>query len=134
MSRKEFTMDMSRSRQELKKLMNEQTRLLNIFIASWPLVKGIVYQVEVKCGKVRCRCRNEEQRHKAWKIARSHQGINQTRCVALKDLHKYKKMARCYREFRKARERFVKITKEQIELINALEIGRRIEKVWEKKR
>jgi len=127
-------MDLGRTRQKLKKLITEQVQLEKIFIAPFPMVKGTVYQVSVKCGKSNCRCQREGQEHKAWLITRSHEGRSQTRCLALRDLYKYKKMAKSYRQFRKARERLVKISKEQIELINALEIGRRIEDVWEAKR
>jgi len=127
-------MDVSQARQKLKKLINEQARLVDCFISRIPLVKGTVYPIEVKCGKKGCRCEKEGKRHKAWQISRSHEGKSQTRCIGLGDLPKYKKMARYYRRFRKARERFVKLHKEQIELINVLEVGRRIEDIWERQR
>ena len=128
-SRQEVAMVISQCRKKLKKLALEESKFLKIFCGHLPLIKGTVYQVETQCGKSGCRCQRGEK-HKAWKITRSFEGKSQTRCIRLGDLHKYKKMARHYRQFRKARERLVKLHKEQIVLVNALEQGRRIEEIW----
>jgi len=127
-------MNAGKSRLGLKKLLKEESKLINILVGPAPLVKGTVYRIEVKCGKMGCRCEREGKKHKAWQISRSENGKSQTRCLRLEELHKYKKMARNYRQFRKAREILVKIHKEQMEIINELEMGRRVEDIWEKKR
>jgi hypothetical protein len=126
-------MNPSRARQQLKKLMKEQEKLIDAFLGRAPLVKGTVYRMEVLCGKRGCRCAREGKLHAAWKLSRSHEGKSQTRCLKLGTLDKYKKMAHDYREFRKARKKWVKLYKQQMACIDELEAGRRDEEIWEKK-
>lgn len=118
-------MDLSKCRLRLRELINEEVRLLNIFIDRRPLIKGTVYLMKTKCGKKGCKCERVGQLHTAWRFSRSQEGKTQAEYLSKKDVLRYKRLTQNYRRFRRARARLVKIHQEQIKLLNFLEEGLR---------
>lgn len=117
-------MNTSQCRLALKKLIGDETRLMNVFISRKALIKGSVYLAKTKCGTKGCKCEKEGELHEVWRLTRSEDGKTKTVSLGKKGIAKYKELTRQYREFRQARARIAQIHKEQIEIINILEKGR----------
>jgi hypothetical protein len=128
-------MDISQCRLKLRELLEEQTKLMEMFLNRMPLVKGSVYCVRGRCGKPSCRCHREvEHRHPGWLISRSHEGRIQTKSLRGVNRPEYQRLTGNYRRFRQARERWVKIHREQIALVNKIEQARTKDPLWREKR
>lgn len=116
-------MTLSQARLKLRQLGNELIKLLDIFLARKPLIKGGVCLSQSKCGKPNCRCVREGKLHTVWKLYWTEDG--KTRLKALKKgvVYDYQRLTANYQRFRKTRARLVKIHQEMIRLINLLEKG-----------
>lgn len=117
-------MNTSQCRLRLKRLVGEETGLINVFMSRKALIKGTVYLMKTKCGKEGCKCAREGELHEVWRLTRSENGKTKTVSLGKKGIAKYQELTRQYREFRQARARIAQIHKEQIEIINILEKGR----------
>jgi hypothetical protein len=116
-------MTLSKARLRLRNFVNEQAKLMIIFMARKPLLRGGIYQASSKCGKPNCVCVREGKLHIAWRFYWTEDGKTLNRVLSKSEVDYYQKLTRNYRRFRKARARLVKIHKEMIELINILEKG-----------
>ena len=116
--------DLSRLRHDLVQLRDELGRLLAVFLARDPLVKGSVYALRRKCGKPTCACTRGEL-HGTVVVSWSEAG--RTRLVPLPPGRRGDLRAgvRQYQRFRRARARLVKLHGEMLALIDALDAGRR---------
>ncbi len=116
-------MTLSQARLKLRQLANELLKLLDIFLARKPLIKGGVYQTKSRCGKPNCKCVKEGAFHSVWRLYWSEGG--KTKLIAIKKgtVYDYQRLTANYQRFRRARARLVKIYQEMIQLINFLEKG-----------
>jgi len=116
-------MTLSKARLRLRNFINEQVRLMTIFMARKPLLRGGIYQARSKCGKPNCVCVREGKLHVAWRFYWTEDGKTKNRVLSKAELAYYQKLTRNYIRFRKARARLVKVHKEMIKLVNILEKG-----------
>jgi len=116
-------MTLSQARLKLKQLANELIKLLDVFLARKPLVKGGVYPTKSRCGKPNCKCVKEGALHTVWRLYWSEGG--KTKLIAIKKgtVYDYQRLTANYQRVRRARARLVKIHWEMIKLINLLEKG-----------
>ena len=116
-------MTLGQARLKLRQLANELLKLLDIFLARKPLIKGGVCLSRSQCGKPNCRCVREGKLHSVWKLYWSEGG--KTKLIAIKKgtVYDYQRLTANYQRFRKARARLVKIYQEMMQLINLLEKG-----------
>ena len=115
---------LSRTRQALVQLREELGRLLEVFLAQDPLVKGSVYTLRRRCGKPTCACVGGAL-HGTVVLSWSEGG--RTRLLPLPPGRQGELRAgvRRYQRVRRARARLVKLHAEMLRLIDALEAGRR---------
>lgn len=111
----------SKYRLKMRKLLEEEKELVQIFMDTNSLVKGNTYKMMTKCGKKSCRCEREGKLHLAWRISRSHKGRPESRCIDKDRISECKELTDNYRRFRQARAELVKIHTEQIRLVNLME-------------
>lgn len=116
-------MTLSKARLKLRKLIDEQVKLLVTLLARKHLVEGGVYLSKSRCGKPNCKCIREGILHTIWKLYWTEDGKTKQRALRKSEVVYYQKLTGNYMRFRKARARLVKIHKEMIELINVLEKG-----------
>ncbi len=116
-------MKISEARLKLRNLIDEEAKLITIFMERKRLLRGGVYQAFSKCGKANCVCVREGKLHIAWRFYWTEGGKTLNRVLSKSEIVYYQRLTRNYQRFRKARARLVKIHKEMIELINILEQG-----------
>lgn len=81
MQREERDMEeLSRMRQDLRRLESELKRSIKVVFGRDPLIKGNVYEIARKCGKPSCACTRGEL-HRSMVLSWSHQG--KTRLVSI---------------------------------------------------
>lgn len=117
-------MNPSRLRQRLRQILGELPSILRPVFRSSPLWRGGVSDSRRKCGKENCRCTRGELHVSPLLADRS--GDKQ-RSFTLKgdELRLFTKLTEDYRAVRRARAEIVKITREMLEILDALEKGRR---------
>lgn len=118
-------MDISKYRQKLNQIFNEQMRLSKVFLSRMPLIKGGIYKTKLKCGKEGCRCIREGKLHVVWMFYCSERGKTVIRTISEDDAFRYEKFTLGYRRFRQARASLVKLHKEELKIIDTLERGLR---------
>lgn len=121
-------MDISRCRQELKRLLATQEKEVDVILGIRGLIKGGIYKTKTKCGKKGCRCEGGKELHEVWKLYRSKDGKTETRSIKEEDVYEYERYTRDYQRYRQARAELVKLQREQIRLIDLIEEGLRKEK------
>ena len=89
-----------------------------------PLWRGLVRDLKRKCGKPNCRCARGELHVSTVLADRSGKRLRNLP-LAGKTLALFTRMTEEYRQVRKARARFVKITREMLSLFDQLEELRR---------
>ena len=104
-------------RQQQKLLMGDMRILAN----AGSMVKGCLSHSNHKCGKKNCRC-SQGHLHDTWLFSYMGEDKKQINVsLGNKDLERYRGPAEDYREFRKARARFVKRHKVLLKLYDQLE-------------
>ncbi|MGH7702403.1 MAG: DUF6788 family protein [Gemmatimonadales bacterium] len=116
----------SRLRQSLLRLQDEAGTLLEVFLASAPLVRGSVYELRRRCGRPTCRCARG-QLHPVMVISASEQGRTRLRAIPQDRLKGLRELTRSYQRFRRARARLVRVQREMLTVIDHLEAARRKE-------
>lgn len=116
----------SQTRKRLRQIKDEIPSLVIIAQGRSLLWPGLVYEARRKCGKPNCRCAQGEL-HVSTVLSDRSGETQRNFTLAGKDLVLFTDMTEAYRKVRKARARFVKITKEMVELFDRLEEIRREE-------
>jgi hypothetical protein len=98
---------------------------LRILMGREPLLKGIVYKLDRRCGKAGCRC-GKGHLHAMWALSIPEHGRKRMRSVPEERLGRWRELAWAYRRFRKARAALVKIFHEILNMVNDLEQERTI--------
>jgi len=121
-------MDISKCRQELKGLLTQEGKVVDVILGTKWIIKGGIYKTKTKCGKKGCKCAGGKELHDVWKLYRSKGGKTETRSIKEEDVHKYGQYTEDYQKYRQARAELVKLHWEQLMLVNLIEEGLRKEK------
>lgn len=116
-------MTLSQCRVRLRQLIQEQTRLLAVFLARKTLVKGGIYESKSRCGKPNCRCAREGIMHVIWKLYWTEGGKTRQQAIKKGMVYDYRRLTANYQRFRHARAQLVKIHRAMMVLVNQLEKG-----------
>ena len=87
-------------------------------------LRGSVYELRTRCGKPSCACR-QGQLHHRWVLSESRQGHTRLRVVPVAEMERWRRWAVSYREFRRGRAQFVKLTRSILEDLDAIERAQR---------
>jgi len=117
---------LSRLRQELRRLLADLERSLEVVFGRTPLIKGTVYEMARKCGKPTCAC-TRGQLHKSLVLSWSHQGKTRLKAIPPEKLAKVRRKSEEYARFRRGRAQISVINKQMLEVIDHIEALRREE-------
>jgi hypothetical protein len=117
---------LSRLRQELRRLLEELERSVEVVFGRDPLVKGSVYEMARKCGKPTCACARG-QLHKSLVLSWSHQGKTRLKSIPPDRLQELRRKSEEYLRFRRARAQVTVICKQMLSVIDRIETLRREE-------
>lgn len=117
----------SQLRQVARRLGEEHTRLLTLFLPADPVLRGTVYELRRRCGKATCACARDGSPHRSWVLSWSEHGRTHLRVVPKGSLAEWRLWTRRYQSLRKARARLVALQAELLAILDALEQGRRKE-------
>jgi len=115
----------SRLRQSLSRLRDEIARVLDVFLARDPLVRGSVYELRRKCGKPSCACASGQALHSCIAITWTDGGRKRLRSLSPKEEMELMTLTENYRRFRRARARLVELHAKLIGVVDQLELTRR---------
>ncbi len=118
-------MDASQLRKQLEQCQRDVVDQLGVFKQRRPLVRGNVYKLRRKCGKVGCRCQDGHL-HESWVLSVPEKGGKRMRTVPKGKRTQWQPMTERYRRFRSARARLVKLFAEIIKLVDELERERTV--------
>ena len=113
-------MDLSKLRQKINRLTKERAEHEKTIMKHNTLIKGSLVEQYKVCGKKGCRCQKGEKHGPYYYLSNKIQGKTQLLPVT-KDLSKIKQKALNYRDFRKAREKWVKVNASMLNLIDQIE-------------
>ena len=117
---------LSRLRQELRHLIEELGRSLEVVYGRSPLIKGNVYEIARKCGKPNCVC-THGQLHKSMVLSWSQQGKTRLKSIPAEKLAELSRKSEEYLRFRWARAQVTIIYKQMLDVIDRIESLRREE-------
>lgn len=118
---------LSRCRQTALRLGEEHARLLALFLARDPVLRGTVYELRRRCGKPSCACAADGPPHNSWVLSWSEQGRTRLRVVPTGWLVQWRLWTSRYQKLRQARARLVALHAELLTILDTLEQGRRRE-------
>ena len=113
-------MDASRLRQEIARCLKDIVQLKDELATRRPMARGTVYILKRKCGKENCRCQKGKL-HPQICLAWGESGRKYLRPLKGQEIDRYKKLTTNKRRFRKARTKFIRLSKRVVELSNKLE-------------
>lgn len=121
------TTELSQLRKGLIDLYRGSLNDLGPFLSDRPMVKGTVYPLRRKCAKPSCRCARGE-RHETMVLTASIGGKTRLWTITEDRLDEIRQRTEQYRQFRRARARFLKECgkrqAEMLRLIDAIEKAR----------
>ena len=126
MQTKKKAQSLSRLRQDLRHLLVELERSVEVIFNRESLVKGNVYEMARKCGKPSCACARG-QLHKSMVLSWSHQGKTRLMSVPPDRLEELRSKSQEYLRFRGARAHVSVICKQMLSAIDCIETLRREE-------
>ena len=88
------------------------------------VLRGSVYELKTRCGKASCACGRGEL-HRRWVLTESIQGRKRLRVVPEDRIETWRRWAGAYRQLRRHRAEFVKITRRILEDLDAIERAQR---------
>jgi hypothetical protein len=114
----------SRLRQSLVQLVNEMKRLVETFFSDRPVIKGTVYELRRRCGKLGCKCA-KGQLHARMVVSASEKGKTRLRVIPSGFLVEVQQKVRRYQDLRRIRVRLVAIHREMLKVLDEMEAMRR---------
>lgn len=117
-------MDASRTRLEIRRLVEEVRSLSEAFLARSPLFPGSLYEQKSRCGKPACKCARGRYRHRQWCLSFLEEGGSRTRVVPPALRPAVAELTARYREVRRARRRLVQVAADLLARADALVAGR----------
>lgn len=123
---REENQSLSRLRQELRRLLEELERSVEVVFGRDPLVKGSVYEMARKCGKPTCVC-TRGQLHRSLVLSWSDQGRTRLKSIPPERVQELRRKSEEYLRFRRARAQVTVICKQMLSVIDRIETLRREE-------
>jgi len=117
-------MDASRTRQEVRRLVEEVGVLAEAFLGRSPLFPGSLYEQKSRCGKPACRCARGPYRHRQWCVSFLEEGGSRTRAVPPALRPAVAELTARYREVRRVRRRLAGLLAALLRKADALAAGR----------
>ena len=114
-------MNTGRLRQEILRVFGEIEELKTELISRKPMLRGTVYELKRKCGRPTCRCVRKGQLHKQVCIAITRDGKKRLMPIRADKQAEMIKLNEFHRQFRKARARFIQLSRKVVELSTQLE-------------
>jgi hypothetical protein len=114
------TENASRLRRELRGLLADHARAVEIFFERGELVRGQVYQTHRRCGKPSCHCARGEPHPFVGFVASTPEG-QKRRALSRAARERLEPLAARYRRFRETRAALARLHKAILERIDALE-------------
>ena len=116
----------SRLRQTLLQLAGEIEGLVKPLFSDRPVMKGTVYELKRKCGKLGCKCARGEL-HTRMVLSASEGGKTRLQVIPHGSLGEVQEKVRRYQEFRRVRARLGEIYRKMLTVIDEMEAMRREE-------
>lgn len=113
-------------RKRLGSLSWKLRHLVHAMLRPAVLLRGSVYELKTRCGKPTCACREGEP-HRRWVRSESREGKTRLRVVPEGELPAWKRQAEHYRQFRSRRAEYVRLTRQILQALDALERAQRRE-------
>ena len=113
-------MDASRTRQEVRRLVEEVGVLAEAVLDRSPLFPGSLYEQKSLCGKPACKCARGPDRHRQWCLSFLEEGRSRTRVVPPALRPAVAELASRYREVRRARRRLAGLLADLLRKADAL--------------
>jgi hypothetical protein len=117
-------MGASRTRLEVRRLVEEVAALAEAFLGRSPLFPGSLYEHKSQCGKPACKCARGPYRHRQWCLSFLEEGRSRTRVVPAALRPAVAELAARYREVRRARRRLAGLLADLLRKADALAAGR----------
>jgi uncharacterized protein DUF6788 len=111
---------LSRLRLDLRRLLRELERSVEVVFGRDPLVKGTVYELARKCGKPSCVCTRGEL-HRSMVLSWSHQGKTRLLSIPPERLTELRVKSEGYSRFREARADVTVLHKQILTVIDRIE-------------
>ena len=112
----------SRLRQKLNTLLADYQQRLADLLPLHQLLKGSVYELRTRCGKPSCHCASPEgPLHSSTVLSWSQAGKTRLRSVGAEDAARLRRLAEDHRRFRQSRATLVKLHRQILDAIDALE-------------
>jgi len=124
--KKEQTESLSHLRQELRRLLEDIERSVEVVFGRNALIKGNVYEIARKCGKPSCAC-TRGQLHKSMVLSWSHQGKTMLKSIPPQRVEEIRRKSQEYLRLRRARTQVTQICKQMLSVIDRIETLRREE-------
>ena len=118
--------NLSRLSQNLRRLLQDLEHSLEVAFERSPLVKGNVYEMARKCGKLNCVCTRGEL-HRSMVLTWSEEGKTRLRSIPRERVVELKGKSEEYLRFRRARARVSEICREILAILDQIEKLRREE-------
>ncbi len=116
--------NLSRLRQALRQRLKDLESSLEVVFGRAPLVKGNVYEMARKCGKLSCACTRGEL-HRSMVLSWSERGKTQLFSIPPDRLAEVRQKSQEYLRFRRTRARVSEIGKGMVALLDRIEKLRR---------
>ena len=113
-------MNLSRLRQQLRKVGRQIERQLSTFMEHKPMLRGSVYRLRRRCGKASCRCTHGEL-HESWVFLTREKGVQRLRVVPPGQAARWRERAEAYRRFRRAQRELGRLVCEALGLAGQVE-------------
>ena len=123
---KKQVQSLSRLRQELRRLLGDLERCVEVVFGRAPLVKGSVYEMARKCGKPSCACARGRL-HKSMVLSWSDRGKTRLKSIPPERLEELRRKSEEYARFRRARAQVSVICRQMLSVIDRIETLRREE-------
>jgi hypothetical protein len=118
--------ELSRLRSTLRDLLADLRRVLKVVFGRSVLVKGNVYELARKCGKLNCLC-TRGQLHRSMVLTWSEEGKGRLLSLPSERVTEVKKKSEEYLRFRRGRARVTEIHREILAVMDRIEKLRREE-------
>ena len=123
---KQLIHSLSRLRQELRRLLEDLERSVEVVFGRTTLIKGNVYEMARKCGKPSCAC-TRGQLHKSMVLSWSYQGKTRLKSIPAQRVEEIRRKSEEYLRLRRARAQVTQICKQMLSVIDRIEALRREE-------
>lgn len=118
--REEDIKALSRLRQELRRLLDELKRSVEVIFGRGPLIKGNVYEMARKCGKPSCAC-TQGYLHRSMVLSWSHRGKTRLKSIPPERLAELRRKSEEYLRVRRARARVSVLHKDILAVLDRIE-------------